>query len=125
MNPLTAILCLLTGVAGWYYLFYSKAADQLADLEDQRLNRRRVRLRRIGGGVMLVLAVGLYGGFYAADDRTHPWLFVIVWSAVMMLTAMLVVLALLDVRLTYRVRAHRLRLKRGNLLDRDGPSRSA
>ena len=125
MNPLATILSVLTGVAGWYYLFYSKAADQLADLEDQRLNRRRIRLRRIGGGVMLGLAVGLYVGFYAADERAHPWLFVIVWSAVMILIAMLVVLALLDVRLTYRLRTHRLRAKRGNLLDRDGPSRSA
>jgi hypothetical protein len=125
MNPLAAILSILTGVAGWYYLFFSKAADQLADLEDQRLNRRRNRLRRVGGGVMLLLAVGLYVGFYAADDRTNPWLFVIVWSAVMILIVLLVVLALLDVRLTYRLRANRLRLKKGNLLDRDGPSRSA
>src|SRR4051794_41753592 len=49
-SPLPAILALLTGVAGWFYLFFSRAAHRLAGVEDDRLNRRRVRLRPIGGG---------------------------------------------------------------------------
>lgn len=115
MYPLAAILSILTGIAGWFYLFYSKAAAQLSELEDERLNRRRIRLRRMGGGVMLLLAACIYLGFYAADDRDHPWLFVIVWSAVMILMALLVVLALIDVRLTFRLRDQQLKRKRGTL----------
>ena len=69
MTALPAILALLTGVAGWFYLFFSKAAHGLAGIEEDRLNRRRVRLRRVGGAVMLLLAVGFYLGFYAADSE--------------------------------------------------------
>ena len=104
---LPAILALLTGVAGWFYLFYSRAAHGLAALEDQRLNRKRVRLRRAGGAAMLLLAVGFYVGFYAADPGVHPKLFVAAWIAVLVLLAAIVVLALIDVRLTFRLRRRR------------------
>jgi cytochrome c oxidase assembly factor CtaG len=104
MLPFTAILSLLSGIAGWYYLFYSRAALRLAGIEQDKLNRRRVLLRRVGGGIMLLLAVGLYLGSYAADERLRPTLFVAVWSAVMILILLLVLLAVIDVRLTYRIR---------------------
>lgn len=131
MQPLAAILALLTGAAGWYYLFYSKAAQVLTGIEDEKLNRRRIRLRRAGGGVMVALGVGLYLGFYAADADVSPRLFVVVWAAVMILMAALVLLALIDVRLTLRLRdrqRQRLRLadptppQRGSSLDRDRPA---
>lgn len=122
MDPLAVILALLTGVAGWFYLFYSRAAEGLADVEDERLNRRRARLRRVGGAIMLVLAVGLYVGFNAADEQVRPTLFVGVWSAVMILMLVLVGLALVDVRLTARLRKQRLRRNRDPSRDQNRPS---
>jgi hypothetical protein len=53
---------------------------------------------------MILLALGLYLGTYAADEHLRPTLFIAVWSAVMILILLLVVLAVLDVRLTYRLR---------------------
>ena len=113
MAYLPGILALLTGVAGWFYLFYSRAAQGLAVLEEQNLNRRRIRLRRVGGLVMLLLAVGFYLGFYAADPQTHPRVFVGVWLGVMGLLAAIVLLALVDVRLTVKLRMRRNRRMRG------------
>lgn len=116
------LLALLTGVSGWYYLFYSKAAQNLAGVEEDATNRRRVRLRRVGGGVMLALAIALYLGFAAAEsDRVQPRLFLAVWSAVMILLATLVLLALIDVWLTVRLRRRRLLRNRGSSLDRIPP----
>ena len=125
MQPLAAILALLTGVAGWFYLFYSRAGHHLAGVEDERLNRRRIVLRRVGGGIMLLLGAGLYLGFNAVDAETGPRAFVVVWAAVMTLVAALAVLALIDMRLTFRLRS-RLRSSdavrnRGPTLDRDRP----
>src|SRR5438477_523722 len=52
MQPLSTALALLIGIAGWYYLFYSRAAEKLAGVESQRLNRLRASLRRAGGLVL-------------------------------------------------------------------------
>src|SRR5580765_1886549 len=73
------ILALLVGIAGWYYLFYSKAAARLGAIEDPRLNLRRQRLRRTNGVVMLILAVLLYAG---TDERNTPRSFALVWLSV-------------------------------------------
>jgi len=121
MLPFAAILSILTGISGWYYLFYSRAAQRLSGIEEERLNLRRMRLRRIGGAVMLLLAAGLYLGFYAASEQVRPTLFVVVWCAVMILMVLLVLLALLDVRLTYRLRGQRLGQNRGTAVDRNPP----
>ena len=109
VKPLPTIFALLTGVAGWFYLFYSQAAHRLSGIEDKRLNRRRVRLRRAGGVVMLALAVLFYAGFHTVDPQNDPNAFVTVWLCVFVLLAMIIVLALLDMRLTYRLRASRRR----------------
>jgi UDP-N-acetylmuramyl pentapeptide phosphotransferase/UDP-N-acetylglucosamine-1-phosphate transferase len=107
MSSLPAILALLTGVAGWFYLFYSRAAQGLSGIEQERLNRRRIRLRRIGGLVMLLLAAGFYLGFYGFEPERRPRAFVGVWMAVIVLLGVLVLLALIDVRLTLRIRDSR------------------
>lgn len=104
MDYIGPILAFLTAAAGWYYLFYSRAAENLAGLEAERLNRKRARLRRIGGAVMLLLGVGLYLGFRAADSDNRPVAFVVIWLIDLALMAVLVVLALFDVRLTARLR---------------------
>jgi hypothetical protein len=121
MLPFAAILSLLTGISGWYYLFHSRAAQRLSGVEDERINLRRIRLRRFGGATMLLLAVGLYLGFYAASDQVRPTLFVGVWCAVMILMVLLVVLAMLDVRLTFKLRNQRLRRRQGTAIDRVPP----
>lgn len=95
------ILALLVGVAGWYYLFYSKAAVRLSGIEDPRLNQRRQRLRRTNGVVMLVLAVLLYAG---TDERNTPRSFALVWLSVFLLFFAFVALAVADIRLTARLR---------------------
>lgn len=123
MDSLSAILALLTGIAGWFYLFYATGAHNLGGLEDERLNRRRAVLRRVGGGVMLLLGVGLYLGFHAVDADHEPRAFVAIWVGVMGLMAALIVLAAVDVGLTFRLRK-RLRTadadrNRGPGLDRD------
>lgn len=104
MRPLTAILAVLTGVAGWFYLFYSKAATGLGGIEHQQPNLRRVRLRRINGFVMIILAALLYVGTYATDEHAHPAVFVGAWLGVTALLGVVVLLVLADVRLTLRLR---------------------
>ena len=98
------ILALFCAAAGWFYLFYSRAAARLAALEEKQANWRRIRLRRICGGAMFLLAVGLYSGFHAVDVAGNPKAFLAVWLAVLLLLFAVVVLALADVRLTARLR---------------------
>jgi len=104
MHLLPLILALLTAAAGWYYMFYSKAAHRLAGIEDPQLNRQRIRLRRIGGGTMFVLAVAFFAGFEAIDPERSPTLFVLTWLGVAVLMFIIVALALADLRLTMRMR---------------------
>lgn len=104
MISLPAIVALSIGAAGWYYLFYSPAAHKLQGIETRPLNQRRIRLRRVGGSLMLLLAVAFFAGFEAVDPVGHPDGFILVWTAVMILLALIVVLALIDLRLTWHLR---------------------
>ncbi len=107
-ETLPGILALLIGVAGWFYLFYSRAAANLASLEEQNLNRRRIYLRRVNAVLMLVLAILIAVGYYWFDlDRlTLPERreFAAIWLVVLVLLAIILVLAIADVRLTFRLR---------------------
>lgn len=109
VSSLATVFALLTGIAGWFYLFYSKAAVHLGDIEQERFNRRRIRLRRGGGAAMLLLAVLFYAGFNSVDPSRTPEAFVAVWLGVCGLLLAIIILALLDVRLTWRLRQRRLR----------------
>jgi predicted nucleic acid-binding Zn ribbon protein len=105
-RALPAMLALLIGVAGWFYLFYSRAATSLSVLEDQKRNDRRATLRRFGGIVMLALAVLISVGAYGYDldlDR-QPRSFYILWLVVIALLMLIVVLAFIDVRLTVKLK---------------------
>lgn len=104
MHYLPGILAFFIGAAGWYYLFYSSAARQLSAIEHPAVNLKRSRLRRINGVVMLMLAALFYAGFYAIDDRQTPQTFVLVWLGVFILLFVVVVLAVIDLRLTARLR---------------------
>jgi hypothetical protein len=101
LQATSALFALLTGVAGWHYLFFSKAAAHLAGIEAQRLNLRRVRLRRVGGAAMVLLAILFYAGF---NTHENPQAFVAIWTGVLFMLALIMVLALIDVRLTWRMR---------------------
>lgn len=98
------MLALLTAAAGWYYMFYSKAAQRLSGIEDPQLNRQRILLRRIGGGTMFILAVLFFAGFEGIDPARRPTLFVLNWLGVALLMFIVVVLGLVDLRLTLRMR---------------------
>jgi hypothetical protein len=109
MAVIAAIFALLVAAAGWFYLFYSKAAHHLANVEDAPLNARRVRLRRGGGFLLIVLAMLLYVGSAVVDwDKPTVW-FLITWVSVMLLLAVVTLLALLDLRLTRQLRRRRKR----------------
>jgi hypothetical protein len=103
MPPSAAILALLVGAAGWFYLFYSPAAGRLDGIESERVNRRRSGLRRFNGFVLIFLAVGFYVGF-KLEPRMHPRLFIGIWIGVMILLVLTVFLAVIDLRLTARLR---------------------
>ena len=97
------IFALLTAAAGWYYMFYSGAAGRLKPIESQRINRARVRLRRAGGVVMLLLGGLFFAGFQekvAASGAAY----IAIWLTVLFLLLVIVVLALIDLRLTWALR---------------------
>jgi hypothetical protein len=115
MQSLSTILALLIGIAGWYYLFYSRAAQRLEGVESQRLNRLRVGLRRVGGLVLLLLAPMFFAGFHSVDADTNPDTFVAIWVVVMLLLGVNVLLAMVDVGLTWKI--HRARLAAASRAD--------
>ena len=105
MTVMPAIFSLWVAAAGWYYMFYSRAAGRLAGIEDDRLNLQRVRLRRVGGFVMLLLAVFFFAGFHSFDlDRPPTSTFFFVWLVVFLLLGMVLLLGLIDLRLTMKLR---------------------
>lgn len=104
MDTLLAIFALLVAAVGWYYLFYSRAAARLEGVEDDRANRLRGVLRRTNGIIMLLMAVGIAVATYRFDMERMPTQFGLTWMAVMLLLLISVVLALIDMRLTLRLR---------------------
>jgi Na+/H+ antiporter NhaD/arsenite permease-like protein len=99
------MFAVLTAAAGWYYMFYSRAAQNLEPLEARQLNRARVRLRRIGGGFMMLLGVLFFAGF----QNLRPMAYIAVWIGVLIALAAIVILALIDMRLTWKLQKHRRR----------------
>ncbi|MCC6423244.1 MAG: hypothetical protein IT447_07165 [Phycisphaerales bacterium] len=104
MQWLPAIFALLAGAAGWYYLFYSKAAEALRSVEGERVNNRRMLLRRINGLMMLLLAVAFFAGFRTVDEKSSPVAYLLIWLAALILLAIIVILAMVDMRLTMNLR---------------------
>ena len=47
LRAFCAIFSLFVAAAGWYYMFYSKAASRLSGIEDSRANGVRVWLRKM------------------------------------------------------------------------------
>jgi hypothetical protein len=106
VSYLPAIFALVVGAAGWFYIFYSRAAVKLRGVESSSANRLRIRLRQIGGVAMMLLGAAFYAGYVAIDHgrvETASALF----FAVLGLLAVIIVLGLVDLRLTNRLRQSR------------------
>jgi CDP-diglyceride synthetase len=101
---MSTLLALIIAAAGWYYLFYSQAAHRLGTLEATTANIKRVRLRRLNGAAMILLAVLLYVGTRAIDPQQSPRAFVYAWLGVIALLLLIVTLVLVDLRLTHDLR---------------------
>src|SRR5688500_366146 len=98
MQPLFGILALLIAAVGWYYLFYSRAAERLEAIEEQQTNRRRGILRRINAIVMLLMALGIAAGTYRFKPDADKEKYFLTWALVMLLLPISVMLALIDLR---------------------------
>lgn len=95
---------LFCGIAGWFYLFYSKAAAALGQIETPGRNALRISLRRVCGGAMVLLGVGFFAGFHSVDEHQTPRAYLAVWLSVIVLLALIILLAAIDVRLTWKLR---------------------
>src|SRR5215212_5949954 len=100
-----AIFSLCVAAAGWYYVFYSKAASRLCGIEETNINSMRVWLRRVNGLLMFLLAVCFFAGFFAVDIEHPNKIAAYVWLAVCGLVLMLLALGLVDLRLTFKLRS--------------------
>jgi len=101
MRYLPAVLALLVATAGWFYLFNPRAAQRLRGIEPGRANRLRIRLRQASGLIMLLTASCLYGGFRNVHQQLPSPLAVITLMALLL---GLIVLAMIDLHLTWRLR---------------------
>ncbi|HEV2292551.1 MAG TPA: hypothetical protein VGR35_01770 [Tepidisphaeraceae bacterium] len=103
---LPAIFSLIVATAGWFYMFYSRAAQNLHEIENNRLNLRRTRLRRVGGFIMFLLAIAFFMLFqpYVQESAIAALGMLLI---VMSLLLAIVVLGLIDLRLTWQLRKPR------------------
>jgi drug/metabolite transporter (DMT)-like permease len=109
---LTAALALAVAAAGWYYLFFSRAAGNLQGIEDEAANRRRIRLRRINGLLMLLLGAALFAMFSLLRREDSGGGLALSFLAVTALLLAVLALALVDLRLTVKMQHKRKRRTR-------------
>jgi hypothetical protein len=103
-SAVVGIFSLVCGIAGWFYLFYSKAAAKLAVIEPTPRNRLRIVLRRVCGGAMFLLGIACFAGFNAVDAHRTPGAYLGVWLGVMFLLLVIILLVAADIGLTWRLR---------------------
>lgn len=103
MAVLLDTFAVLVSATGWYYLFYSRAAHKLEGIESERINRNRVRLRRVGGGLVTLLGVL----FFAGCQEISAVSFIVIWSGVMLLLLVICVMVLIDLRLSWDLQKRR------------------
>ena len=97
------LLALACGIAGWFYLFYSKAAAKLAVFESPRQNNLRIMLRRTCGAALVLLGALFFAGFNINEHRT-PGVYLAIWSGALVLLLIIIALVAADLRLTYKLR---------------------
>ena len=108
MSPILAgSFALFIAAAGWFYAFYSRSAQRMASVEAEAINQRRIRLRRVGGVLLIGLAMLFYVGAAGVDWSKPTLWFAAIWLAVLLLLAIVTWLALVDLRLTQQLRKRR------------------
>jgi hypothetical protein len=98
------LFSLAAAVAGWHYLFYSQSAHKLATVESASRNILRIRLRRLNGFLMLLLAALFLAGFRTVDPDQPTRAFFVIWLTVFINLILIVILVLIDLRLTWSLR---------------------
>ncbi len=112
MEYFPAIFAFMVAAAGWYYLFYSRAARRLEGVELPASNRRRNQLRRMGGLLMILLGATLYVFFNQFQQpRPSAVLLLGLLAGILVLLIAIVGLGLIDLRLTARIKPHDPRTK--------------
>jgi hypothetical protein len=100
-------LCLMIAAAGWYYLFYSRAAHRLGAIEAADANRWRVLLRRCNGLLMMALAALVYIAAASQIPEKSPSLAEGLLLGIVILLGVCVLLAWIDIRMTMNLRNRR------------------
>ena len=98
------IFSLLCAAAGWYYLMHAGSAAKLGEYERPADNQLRIRLRRWGGILLVVIAVAFYIGFRIADQHGNPISVMMCLLIVCLLLPVVLFLAFVDLRLTRKMR---------------------
>lgn len=104
MSYLPAIFALLCGAAGWFYFLHAGRASHLEGIEHPRDNALRIRLRRIGGVAMVVLAISFYGSYHLAQHEGNALLVLLCMAVMALLLPVILFLAWVDLRLTRKMR---------------------
>ena len=95
---------MLVAAAGWHYLFHSHAARDLENLEQRQANALRCRLRKLCGACMMLLGGTVFALLRMINlDRPTP-VAMILLLAILLLLGTISALALIDLRLTWRLR---------------------
>lgn len=98
------VFSLLCAAAGWYYLLHAGSAAKLGEYERPADNQLRIRLRRWGGILLVIIAIAFYVGFRIADQHGNPVSVVLCLTAVCLLLPVVLFLAFVDLRLTRKMR---------------------
>ena len=75
MHLVPGALSIAILLIGWYYVFYSKAAERLNGVEPTPVNRKRQIHRRLGGLLLLPMSALFLAGSYWIDPHDRPGLF--------------------------------------------------
>lgn len=126
MDPLALAVSLPIAVVGIYYLVWASTAAELESVEGHRINRLRVRLRRLNGLILVLVAMAMYllvsrSMFLETGER--PGLVgPIALLAMIPLVFVMSVLAYLDLYLTRKLGQNLPRPKRDRRDDQNRPA---
>jgi hypothetical protein len=98
------IFSLLCAGAGWYYLMHAGSAAKLGSYERPADNLLRIRLRRWGGILLVMIAIAFYIGFRVADADGNGVVVALSMLTVIVLLPIVLLLALVDMKLTRKMR---------------------
>jgi hypothetical protein len=104
VSSLLAIFSLFVAASGWHYLFQARGPYATVEDPTYRYNIRRLHFRKLGGLLMLVLGSLIFAGFFAVDQSEPTSAFIAIWLSVMTLVLIVILLALVDLRLTLKMR---------------------